>query len=70
MESIVQKIRQILLEQSPITRKEIVSILVKTFPEREVRSIKNTLNIQLINRINAEADFTVKRVKNKWYISK
>ena len=44
-----------------VTKEEVVAVLVKTFPEREEKSLANTVGVQLPVRINKERDFSVER---------
>lgn len=49
-----------------ISKESILKILVKKFPDRQEKSMKNTINIQVPNRISKER-FKVERLKNGNY---
>lgn len=48
-----------------ITKEEILTNLVKRFPERQEKSMKNTINVQVPNRINREK-FKVEKVGDRY----
>lgn len=49
-----------------ISKEQILNILVKTFPDRNKNSMKNTINVQVPNRISKER-FKVKKLENGNY---
>lgn len=48
-----------------ITKEEILTNLVKRFPERQEKSMKNTINVQVPNRIDREK-FKVEKVGDRY----
>lgn len=49
-----------------ITKDEILDVLVKTFPEKEGKSMKNTINVQVPSRISKER-FKVENKDGKYF---
>ena len=52
-------------KEKGVTKDEILNVLIKTFPERNPKSMKNTINIQVPNRINKEK-FLVEKINNRF----
>ena len=60
-----------LLKKGPITKADILAELVKTFPDREEKAMKSTINIQVPGRIIKDKGLDVVEVKDKgWKIKK
>jgi hypothetical protein len=49
-----------------VTKDEILAELIKTFPDREEKSMKNTVNVQVPNRINKEK-FPIEKLEDGKY---
>lgn len=49
-----------------VTKEQILKVLTKTFPDREERAMKNTINVQVPSRISKEK-FPVERTENGTY---
>ena len=59
------------ISKQPITKENILKILVKTFPDRLEEAMKKTINVQVPNRIKKEKnDSLTKNDKNEWYFTK
>ena len=60
-----------LLQKGPITKADILAELVKTFPDREEKAMKSTINIQVPGRLIKDKSLDVVEVKDKgWKIKK
>jgi hypothetical protein len=49
-----------------ITKEEILTVLTKAFPDRKVESMKNTINVQVPNRISKER-FPIEKINGDRY---
>lgn len=49
-----------------VTKEEILTALIKAFPDRKVESMKNTVNVQVPNRISKER-FSIEKIDGDRY---
>lgn len=49
-----------------VTKEEILTVLTKAFPDRKVESMKNTINVQVPNRISKER-FPIEKINGDRY---
>lgn len=56
-------------EEKPINKERILAKLVKRFPDRGPDSMKNTINIQVPNRIKTDKKLNVIKTENGYYIA-
>ncbi len=56
-------------EEKPINKERILAKLVKRFPDRDPDSMKNTINIQVPNRIKTDKHLNVIKTEQGYYIA-
>jgi len=67
---VIKSIATIIKEKGPITKENILAELVKLFPDRDKDAMKNTINVQIPNRINKEQDFQIENTDKGWKVKK
>ena len=59
------------IEKGPIKKEKILEVLIKEFPEREEKAMKNTISVQIPARIKKEKnDSLFKNENNEWAFAK
>jgi hypothetical protein len=65
---VIATIISLIKDKGPITKEQILEALIINFPDRKKDSMKNTLQIQVPNRLNREKGLNIKLSEKGYYI--
>lgn len=56
-------------EEKPVTKDDILKVLVKKFPDREADSMKKTINVQVPTQLRNKKDINVQKNEKGYYVA-
>lgn len=67
---VISSIHEILMQKKPVSKEQIVAFLKKRFPEKEEKSMLNTIKVQLPGRMSNEKGIKIQVTEDGKYFVK
>lgn len=65
---VIATIQELITDKGPITKEKMLKELVKKFPDREEKSMKNTINVQVPNRMAKDKGIKINKNDKGYFV--